>query len=354
MAYHKNREVKEVESNSGWRQSALEVLDGEYHIVHNGILNRADYSLLFEGGDGKKYLPVEATTQLNVYSDVEISPAALRLISAHNIRVAYFDGVGRLQGYFVPAECATAGKCLLEQCRMYDHPLARLSVAKEFEKAGFRNMLANLRYYAKIGHETLRDTVRDLAVISAEIDQCQSVDQLMLKEARGRMLYYSAFDEIMSGSGFEFGSRSKRPPKNEINAMLSFGNAMLYNKFLQLIWRTQLDARIGVVHATNQRPASLHLDFADVFKPLVVDRVVFSLVNRHEIRLDQHFRRENGAVLLNDEGRRVFVEKMERKFAAQITVDEQRTTYEWLMASEVARFQEALLAGELYTPFKYR
>lgn len=353
MPTKKSKEVEEGNS-ACWRQSALEILDGEYHIVHDGILSRADFSLLFEGEDGKKHIPVEATNQLNVYSDVHISSSALRLLSKHQIRIAYFDGVGRLQGYYMPAESSHAASCMIEQCRMYDHPLARLAVVKEFEKAGFRNMLSNLRYYAKIGHDCLRATVRDLAILASDIDECQSVDALMLKEARARLAYYGAFDEIVSGSGFSFGRRSKRPPENEMNAMISFGNAMLYNKFLQLIWKTSLDPRIGVVHATNRRPASLNLDFADIFKPLIVDRVVFSLVNRHEIKKKEHFTRSGNAVFLNDAGREIFIERMEKKFSAQITVDGEQMTYEWLMSKEVGKFQEMLVSGELYVPFKYR
>ena len=139
-----------------------------------------------------------------------------------------------------------------------------------------------------------------------------------------------------------------------MNAMVSFGNAMLYNKLLQIIQKTRLDARIGIVHATNNRPASLHLDFADIFKPLVVDRAIFALVNRHEIKRHEHFKREGVAVLLNDEGRRILVEKIEDKFGTEITVAGDKMTYEQLMQYEVDRYQNTLEEGELYQPLKLR
>ena len=347
--------INESDTNDvQWRQSALEVLDGEYHIIHNGILTRQDFSLLFEGEDGKKHLPVEATHQLNVYSDIHISSSVLRLLSSHNIKIAFFNGIGQLQGYYLPAQSTIAGKCILEQCRMYDHPIARLATAKEFEKAGFHNMLSNLRYYAKTGKKALKEPVQKLVALKESINNCKSINELILLEARAKNLYYSTFDIIIEGSGFLFSRRSKRPPKNEINAMISFGNAMLYNKFLQCICCTQLEPKIGVVHATNDRPTSLNLDFADIFKPLVVDRTIFSLVNRHEIRPERHFSHKGYAVLLNEEGRRIFIEKMENKYSSQITVGNERTTYECLMSQEVSKFQNSLINGELYTPYKYR
>ena len=343
-----------VESKGFWHQSGLELLDGEYHIVHGGILTRSDYSLLFEGEGGKRHLPIEATGQINVYADVEVSASALRLMSKRGVKVAYFDGAGRLQGVYRPAEDMVSGDLVLEQCSVYSDAPARLAYAKEFERAGFVNMRANLCYYAKRGNQTLKWAAGELSRMADRLDGCKDIGSVMLLEARARSTYYSAFDAIVAGSGFCFGRRTKRPPENEMNAMVSFGNAMLYNKLLQIIQKTRLDARIGIVHATNNRPASLHLDFADIFKPLVVDRAIFALVNRHEIKRHEHFKREGVAVLLNDKGRRILVEKIEDKFGTEITVAGDKMTYEQLMHYEVDRYQNTLEEGELYQPLKLR
>lgn len=343
---------KQKDYTSNWHQSALEISNGEYHIVHDGILNRNDYSLLFEGEEGKRHIPIEATKQLNVYADVQISPAVFSLLSKHGIRVAFFNNVGNLQGFYAPAGHDKTSNRFLEQCRMYDHPLARLAAAREFECASIANMLSNLLYYARRGKQT-NSQASTLRSILDDLKECRSVNALMACEARARVAYYAAFDQIIEGSSFVFGKRSKRPPRNEINAMISFGNSMLYNKFLQIIWRSHLDPRIGVVHATNDRPSSLNLDFADVFKPLVVDRVIFSVANRHEMSVEEHFWHDGQAVLLNDTGRQVFIEKIEQKLSTEITVRDDHCTYESLMRDEVKRFQDLLGTSEIFAPYHY-
>ena len=90
----------------------------------------------------------------------------------------------------------------------------------------------------------------------------------MTLEARARQKYYQCFNVIMAESGFTFKKRTKRSPEDPLNAMISFGNTLLYQRFANEINRTSLDIRIGIVHAANSRPESLNLDLADLFKPI--------------------------------------------------------------------------------------
>lgn len=136
--------------------------------------------------------------------------------------------------------------------------------------------------------------------------------------------------------------------------MVSFGNTVLYNVVLQAIWRTSLDPKIGIVHATNRRSYSLNLDIADIFKPIIVDRVVFSLVNRHEINASQHFEEcEEGGVLLSREGKRVFLDAIEEKLDDTICRGRSRIAYRQIISFEVIKLLQLVLHGERYRPFKY-
>lgn len=100
--------------------------------------------------------------------------------------------------------------------------------------------------------------------------------------------------------GFKFTVRSRRPPKDEINAMISFGNVYLYQKIAQMIHRTSVDIRISFVHSAMKRYENLNLDLADIFKPIIVDRVIYTLINKKMIVKDKHFQKEaQGATFLN-------------------------------------------------------
>lgn len=89
----------------------------------------------------------------------------------------------------------------------------------------------------------------------------------MAVEGNAREIYYSAFDIIVDNEDFAFAKRTRRPPQNRLNALISFGNSLLYVTVLGEIYRTHLDPRIGFLHATNFRRFSLNLDVAEIFKP---------------------------------------------------------------------------------------
>jgi len=151
-----------------------------------------------------------------------------------------------------------------------------------------------------------------------------------------------------------FTTRTKRPSKDELNALISFGNTLLYNLFLQIIWKTALDPRIGVVHATNRRSHSLNLDFADIFKPIITDRIIFTMLNCHQIRKDVHFEgnAEDG-VYLNNEGKRIFIEEFNEKLESKMVIHNKSVSYRQLLTDEVRHFQKSIIGNEKYRPYKY-
>ena len=141
---------------------------------------------------------------------------------------------------------------------------------------------------------------------------------------------------------------------DEINAMISFGNTLLYNYILQEIQKTSLDPRIGIVHATSSRSSTLNLDFADLFKPIIVDRVIFTLINLLQIKKDSHFYKdESGATMLNKEGKRIFIMQFDEKLQDSIKIKEKRYTYRQVIIEEIRKFQRYITSEMPYKPYKY-
>ena len=110
---------------------------------------------------------------------------------------------------------------------------------------------------------------------------------------------------------FVMNKRVKRPPDNPINALVSFGNTLLYTKTISAIYRTHLDQRISYLHEPSEGRFSLSLDMSEVFKPVIVYRTIFDLVNNRKLQVGKHFDRKVNYCLLNDEGRKIFIEAFE-------------------------------------------
>ena len=337
-----------------WHPCVVEKVNREYHIVQNGILNKEDYALLFENEDEKHHIPVEVTNQLNIYGEVTIHSNVLRTISKRKIRLALIDEHGNLMGYYLPTDYGRAAQALLKQCTLYNDTDRRMKTALQMEIAGLHNMRSNLRNYLKRGKKELESYIQELGQMIQELRVSENVDQLMLIEARARQKYYLAFNHILKPGTLHFDKRTKRPPQDPLNAMISFGNTLLYNHFLQIIWNTSLDSRIGIVHATNKRANSLNLDFADIFKPVIVDRIIFSINNRGQIKSDLHFeKKDDKGVYLNKEGKRIFIEEFETKLDSKVVYKNKSLTYKQLMEQEVWQFQRYVLKDMPYKPYKY-
>ena len=143
------------------------------------------------------------------------------------------------------------------------------------------------------------------------------------------------------------------PPEDELNALISFGNTLLYNQILQMIQKTTLDPRIGIVHAANRRSTTLNLDFADLFKPIIVDRVIFSLINKYQIKKNRHFEKHENGIYLNKEGKKIFLENFEAKMEQHLVIKGKEYTYKQLILSEVRSYQRYVTNNEKYRPYKY-
>src|SRR5690554_5217129 len=146
-------------------------------------------------------------------------------------------------------------------------------------------MLQVLKYYHKRG-APLNAVIEKLKTAEENINHPSDISELMALEGNSREEYYKAFDLIINNSDFVFEKRSRRPPKNNLNTLLSFGNSLLYTTVLSEIYKTHLDPRIGYLHATNFRRFTLNLDLAEIFKPLLIDRLIFSLLDKKVVKAD--------------------------------------------------------------------
>ncbi|MDR3259717.1 MAG: type I-B CRISPR-associated endonuclease Cas1b [Fusobacteriaceae bacterium] len=347
-------EMKTKSQYRNWRTSSIKTDDHNYHITGDGILTKADYTILFENTEKKMYLPIECTESLSVHSSVTFSSEFFSFANEKRLSVNIFDKYGNYVGMFVPSRSEKSSKVLLKQVEIYINEAKRLEMAKAILLAALHNMRENIRYYRRIG--TQFD--EDIAIITdrmTEVKTCPGINELMLIEARVRERYYNCFNRIMSDDNFDFVKRTKRPPLNALNAMISFGNTILYNRLATEIRKTNLDIRIGFLHALLRRSESLNLDIAELFKPVIVDRVIFTLVNRHVLDEDLHFEPwENGGIYLNKVGNGIFLTELEYKLRQKQKIDGKYYSYEGIMRHELTKLVKFLEgSANEYKPYKY-
>jgi CRISPR/Cas system-associated endonuclease Cas1 len=178
------------------------------------------------------------------------------------------------------------------------------------------------------------------------------VGALMGIEGKMRERYYQAWRHILGGE-WAFERRVRRPPDNEVNALISFGNSHLYTVCLGELYRTQLTPTISYLHEPGARRFSLALDLSEIFKPLIVDRAIFRLLNTGQLK-DAHFERSLKACYLNDSGRKLLVSSLEERLAT--TIKHRRlgrsVSYRHLIRLECYKLIKHLTGDEPYRAFR--
>ena len=331
-----------------------------FYLFNPGILERKDNTLKFTpvADDGEKlssdaqsrFLPVEDISEFYVFGSLRATSALFNFLGQKDIAVHFVEYYENFTGSLMPRDSLLSGKMLLAQTSNYQDKKKRLIIAKKFIEGAAYNMIKNLKYYNRRGKgmEDLINIIEELAVL---IPNAGNVEELMGVEGRIRSYYYDAFNLIIND--FEMDGRSKQPPHNEVNALISFGNMVCYTLCLRAIHQTQLNPTISYLHQPGERRYSLALDIAEIFKPIIVDRVIFKVLNKKEIQ-SKHFDKKLNKCLLNSSGKKIFVKALEDRLQETIQhrTLKRSVSYRHLIKLECYKLAKHLLCLEEYKPFK--
>lgn len=327
-----------------------------YYLFNPGRLSRKDNTLKFipvdeNGREGQpKFIPVEGVSDLYCFGSLDANSAMFNFLGKAGISIHFFDYYEHYTGSFQPKEYLLAGKMQIQQTKHYLDTEKRLKIAKKFIEGSAFNIIKNLRYY----HNRNKDLEAQLVKIedlNGKIGSTQAIPELMGIEGNIRQTYYSGFDTIINDHAME--GRSMRPPLNEVNALVSFGNMLCYTQCLDQIYHTQLNPTISFLHEPGYRRYSLALDLAEIFKPILVDRVIFRVLNRKEIQ-SRDFDFQVNRVVLKESGKRTFIKAFEERLGETIAhrTLKKQVSYKHLVKLECYKLSKHLLEMETYQPFK--
>ena len=324
------------------------------YVFNDGEFRRKDNTLYFDTAAGKKYLPVEDVKEIVIFSEVSLNKRFLEFLTKKKIILHFLNDYGYYVGSYYPREHYNSGYMILQQSQYYLDEEKRLQLAIKFVSGAVANILNVLRYYNNRGKD-LQVEIDRITNLEGKIESCGAISELMAIEGNIRDAYYAGFNTIIDKEEFVFHGRNKRPPRDRINALISYGNTLAYVAVLSEIYKTHLDPRIGYLHATNFRRFTLNLDISEIFKPILVDRLIFSLLGRNMLKKSSFESRANG-ILMNDKGRRLFVEEWENRL--KTTVKHRglgrAVSYRRLIRMELYKLEKHLMGEKEYHPYVSR
>lgn len=324
------------------------------YIFKDGQLKREANTLCLVTEEGKRFIPVEDISEIHVLGELDLNKRLLEFLTEKEVILHFYNHYGYYAGSYYPRQHLNSGFMIVKQAQHYLDPVLRLELARSFVIGAYKNIRQVLLYYERRDKQ-VGDTIAHLDRLGATLDATATIEQLMAIEGNIRDAYYASFDTIIGDSEFPFVERSKRPPGNELNALISFGNSLLYTTTLSEIYRTHLDPRIGFLHASNFRRFSLQLDVAEIFKPIIVDRVIFTLLGKRMLKKSDFEKRLNG-VVLTEKGRATFVKEFEQKIMTTIKHRDlgREVTYRRLVRMELYKLEKHLMGERKYEPFVAR
>ncbi|MGH7503225.1 MAG: type I-B CRISPR-associated endonuclease Cas1b [Longimicrobiales bacterium] len=353
-----------------------------YYLFSNGRLRRRQNTLFLERADAARVpdddpedtgspsgnptgdkvpFPIEQVDHIYAFGEIDINTKLVTFLAQQGVPLHFFDYYGNYTATLCPRAYLQSGRLKVAQVRHYLNRRKRLVLARAFVDAASYNILRVVKYYITRARGETADELQALASgIDAEragMAAAGCVAELMGIEGRIRKAYYESWPAILgeAGADFHLEKRERRPPSNELNALISFGNAMCYTIVLKQIYRTALDPTISYLHEPGDRRFSLALDLSEVFKPLLVDRAIFRLIKTRAL-MPSDFEERIGGVYLREAGRRTFVQHWDERLKSTIrhrSLD-RNVSYERLVRLECYRLIRHLFdpAGDPYTGFR--
>lgn len=322
------------------------------YIYNNGTLSRKDNTLRFVNDKSeKKDIPIERYSDIYLFGEVSLNSALLNILSQYGINVHFFNYYSFYTGSFYAREQNLAGELLVRQAEHYSDPVKRLAIAQKFVDSASYNIYRNLRYYNSRGKD-VEDYMIQIEALRKNIYKTKSVSELMGYEGNIRKIYYSAWNIIVNQK-IDFEKRVKHPPDNMINTLISFVNTLVYTRTLGEIYKTQLNPTISYLHEPGVRRFSLCLDLSEVFKPLLADRLIFSLLNKNQIT-ENDFTKNLNFLHLDKKASQLIVRQLDEKLKTTIhhkTLDKD-VSYQYLIRLEAYKLIKHLIGEKEYDGFK--
>ena len=311
----------------------------------------------------KLRVPLLTIQGIVCFGNVLISPFLAGAAAEQGVTITFLSEYGR---YLARVEGPTSGNVLLRraQYRISDDPERCAVVVRNILTGKFVNSKTVLQravrdHGKKIDRSKVENSIKQFDSGLSRIASVRDVDELRGIEGELGCAYFNVFDELITTqkADFSFKTRSRRPPLDRVNALLSFCYTLLYHDMRSAAEMSGLDPSVGFLHRDRPGRHSLALDLMEEMRPFFVDRLVLSLINLRQVDSRSFTVSESDAVLLNEEGRKTVVAAYQkRKQAAIMHPFVQENMHIGVVFQTQALLMARFIRGDMdaYAPFLWR
>ena len=355
-------------------------IDNVLYVDESGctLKKTGERILVVKEGETIRDIPLIHLGQVVLCGNISVTTPVMQTLLNEGIPLVYLSAYGRYQGTLTP-QISRNSLLRVAQHRVADDPERCLALAKAFvhgKIANMRTMLQRRKWRNRTpnnenpdsalqtneietgdGHTDISSSIDGITAMRQKIPKAEGLPELLGIEGNASAAYFQSFSAMLKPAlGFSFERRTRRPPKDPTNALLSFAYSLLTADLISAIQTVGLDPYVGFFHQQNYGRPCLALDLMEEFRPIIADSVVITLINKRQIKPDD-FTQSHGGWFLNDAARKRFYAAYEGRKNETITHPVFKYKIDFRRAIELqVRLLAKYLMGEIetYTPLTIR
>jgi CRISPR-associated protein Cas1 len=304
-------------------------------------------------------LPIESVDAISVFGNAQITTQCIGEAFKRGIGIYYYSSKGKYFGRLSSTEHVNTRR-QKSQAALSEDSSFRLSLSKRIISAKLNNQAVLLKRYLRTASPDtdIKQEFIQLQSAQRHTEFALTLEELIGHEGSGAKAYFSALSKMVEPD-FRFEGRSRRPPKDAFNSMISLGYSLLLNAVIGAIEMKGLNPYFGFLHSDRERHPTLASDLMEEWRAVIVDSTVMSLVNGHEISTDEFSRGDDGGVYISKNGMKVILKKLEAKFMAKnryLSYADYPISFRRAIELQVGELAKAIESGnhEQYSPIRIR
>lgn len=299
-------------------------------------------------------IPIKEVGRILVLGNVQISTSALSECLEHQIPVVFMSRAGDYKGHLWSSEFCDLPTEAAQFGRRHDVSF-QINLARQLlhgKLTNSRHLLLRLNRKRKV--EGLSAKIHRIDQHIAALDKTNDLEVMRGHEGASARLYFTALGQLITNPGFSLTERNRRPPKDPVNSLLSFGYTLLFNNVLSLILAEGLNPYLGNLHRSDRKQPHLAFDLMEEWRSPIVDSLVMVLINKKILRpTDFTFPNAEGGVYLNPTACRVFLKHFEERISEEIAhpAVQQPVSYRRAIQLQIQQYKRCLQSSQPYAPF---
>jgi CRISP-associated protein Cas1 len=298
-------------------------------------------------------VPIQEVDQVLVFGNIHLSTAAISACLAGQVPVVFLSQSGHYKGHLWSAERGNLAVEAAQFDRRHEETF-QLEMARSLvwgKLMNSRQLL--LRLHRKRRVAGVEGAIAGIGRDIAAVEQAGQVESLRGYEGAAAARYFPALGQLLTNPGFSLTERSRRPPRDAMNSLLSFGYSLLFNNVLGLLLAEGVNPYLGNLHRSDRNEPHLAFDLMEEFRSPIVDSLVMTLVNQQVLKPEDFRAVEDGGIYLTDAARRLFLRRFEERMGEAVSHPsvQAQVTYRRAIQLQIQRYQRCLLEGMGYESF---